>query len=58
MEYGDTVIVCPSVAHIIGPKLIKFMGLRSNYTVNIEMVDAETDHTSTMTVVQVEMLYI
>ena len=33
----------PSVAHIIGPKLIKFMGLRSNYTVNIEMVDAETD---------------
>ena len=33
----------PSVAHIVGPKLIKFMNLRSNYTVSIEMIDSKTD---------------
>ena len=27
-----------SIAHIVGPKLIKFMNLRSNYTVSIETV--------------------
>ena len=33
----------PTIAHLIGPKLIKFMSLRSNYTVNIEIVDGATD---------------
>ena len=32
-----------AVAHIVGPKLIKFMNLRSNYTCSIEMIDAKTD---------------
>ena len=32
-----------SIAHIVGPKLIKFMNLRSNYTCSIEMVDSATD---------------
>ena len=32
-----------SIAHIVGPKLIKFMNLRSNYTCSIEIVNANTD---------------
>lgn len=31
------------IAHLIGPKLIKFMGLRSTYTVSLEYVDSDTD---------------
>ena len=32
-----------TIGHIVGPKLIKFMNLRSNYTCSIEIVDANTD---------------
>ena len=31
------------IAHLIGPKLIKFMGIRSSYTVGVEIVEDNTD---------------
>ena len=31
------------IAHLIGPKLIKFMGIRSTYTVGVEIVEDNTD---------------